>query len=154
MIEISPLTESDRAEWEALSRDYKAFFNVEPYDDYDQAFRRLRDDEHLRGITARLNGKMVGLAHYYFHVSIWEPGHCRCYMQDLFVSQEARRHGVARALIEWMTQDAEAHGATRLHWHTTQDNSNARAFYDTVGRFKGFITYTRPLNAEQNSARG
>jgi hypothetical protein len=30
----------------------------------------------------------------------------------------------------------------------------SRAFYDTVGRFKGFITYTRPLDAEQNSARG
>jgi len=56
------------------------FFNVEPYDEYEQAFRRLRDGEHLRGITARLNGKMVGL-------------------------------------------------------------------------FKGFITYTRPLNAERSSAR-
>jgi GNAT superfamily N-acetyltransferase len=69
------------------------------------------------------------------------------------VSQEARRQGVARALIEWMTQDAKAHGATRLHWHTTQDNTNARAFYDTVGRFKGFITYTRPLGEDPNPAQ-
>ena len=29
----------------------------------------------------------------------------------------------------------------------------ARAFYDTVGSFKGFITYTRPLSAEQGSTQ-
>ena len=64
MIEISLLAEFDRAEWEALARDYKAFFDVEATDDeYEQTFRRLLDGEQIRGIVARIDGRMVGLAH-------------------------------------------------------------------------------------------
>jgi hypothetical protein len=74
MMKISFLAESDRAEWAALARDYKAFFEVEADDDdYEQAFRRLADGEQARGIAARVNGRMAGLAHYYFHVSVWSP---------------------------------------------------------------------------------
>lgn len=153
MIEISPLTDSDRADWEALARNYKAHFNVgATAEEYEQTFRRLVGAEQVHGITARLNGAMVGLAHYYFHVSIWEPGYSRCYLQDLFVDQTARRHGVARSLIEWLARDAEARGATRLHWDTTVDNATARALYDRVGRHKGFIAYARRLGEDQNLA--
>ncbi|HET9171414.1 MAG TPA: GNAT family N-acetyltransferase [Actinospica sp.] len=154
MIEISPLAESDRAEWEALSRDYKAHFGVASTDEeYEQAFRRFIDTDELYGITARVNGTMVGLAHYWFHVSVWETGYCRCYLQDLFVDPGARRQGVARALIEWLAADAEARGATRLHWDTTVDNT-ARALYDQVGRHRGFIAYARRLGAADQNLAG
>jgi len=37
------------------------------------------------------------------------------------------------------------HGATRYYWHTQEDNARARALYDQVARFTGFIRYQYPL---------
>jgi GNAT superfamily N-acetyltransferase len=151
-VEISPLTESDRAGWEVLARGFNASFEREISDDgYEQTWRRLLDGEQIRGIAARLDGKVVGIAHYLFHANIWKAD--RCYLQDLFVDQEIRRRGVARALIEWLAGDAEEHGAVSLYWHTTQDNATARALYDKVGSYKGYIAYTRRLHANQSSIR-
>ncbi|MFD8556256.1 N-acetyltransferase family protein [Streptosporangium canum] len=150
MVEISPLTGPDRAGWEVLARGFKATFQAEVSDDgYEQTWRRLLDGEQIRGIAARLDGKVVGIAHYYFHASIWSAG--SCYLADLFVDQEARRRGIAQAMIEWVAKDAEEHGAARLHWHTPQDNTTTRALYDKVARFTGHITYSRRLNTSQSS---
>jgi ribosomal protein S18 acetylase RimI-like enzyme len=148
MLEIGRLTGSDRVDWETLARSYHANFETEISDDgYEQTWRRLLDGAQTRGIVARWDGRMVGIAHYYFHTSVWSAGNCRCYLQDLFVDQEHRRRGVARALIESVARDAEEYGAAKLHWHTTQDNATARALYDQVAGFRGFIAYARRLNA-------
>lgn len=141
MLEISLLTESDRASWEVLARGKDIYFAVERSDDdYERAWRRLLDDEQIRGIAARLDGEMVAIAHYLFHVSIWYSG--KCYLADLFVAAEARRRGVATAVIEWVAQDATKHGFPGLYWNTLED-APARALYDNVGKFqKGLIHYT------------
>jgi GNAT superfamily N-acetyltransferase len=153
MVEISPLTRSDRAGWEVLARSFKATFETEVSDDgYEQTWRRLLDGEQIRGIAARLDGKVVGIAHYLSHASVWSAGNAY-YLADLFVDQEMRRRGVARAIIEWLARDAEEHGAARFYWHTTQDNAASRALYDKVARFTGHITYSRQLNANQSSIR-
>src|SRR6202011_4715776 len=68
-----------------------------------------------------------------------------CYLQDLFVDEDARGRGAARALIERVAQAARDHGATRYYWHTQEDNAQARALYDQVARFTGFIRYQYPL---------
>jgi ribosomal protein S18 acetylase RimI-like enzyme len=150
MVEIGTLTASDRANWEALVRSFQALFGRDVSDDgYERTWRRLLDGEQIRGVVARLDGKVVGFAHYLFHDSVWSAG--SCYLQDLFVDQENRGRGVARALIERVTQDAEEHGAASFYWHTPQDNATARALYDKVARFRGFIVYSRQLNASQSS---
>ncbi|WP_326929357.1 GNAT family N-acetyltransferase [Amycolatopsis orientalis] len=51
----------------------------------------------IRGIAARIDGTMVGIAHYLFHASIWYSGNC-C-LADLYVAENVRRKGVATALI-------------------------------------------------------
>ena len=146
MVEISPLTGSDRAEWEALARAFKAHFGTEASDEaYEQTWRRLLDGGQIHGIAARLDGTMAGIAHYFFHTSVWSAD--KCYLADLFVDPRVRRQGVATEMIEWVAKDAAEHGATPLHWHTTQDNATARALYDKVASFKGLITYTRACPA-------
>jgi GNAT superfamily N-acetyltransferase len=141
VVEISLLTESDRAEWEVLARGHHAHFGTEMGDDsYERTWRRLLDVEQVRGIVARLEGKAVGVAHYLFHASIWYVG--KCYLADLFVDPEVRRRGVATAMIEWVASDAEEHGAPGLYWNTL-DDAPARALYDKVARFhRGLILYT------------
>ncbi|MET9265448.1 GNAT family N-acetyltransferase [Amycolatopsis sp. NPDC004079] len=140
-MQISFLTESDRDDWETLARGKDAYFDVERTDDsYDRTWRRLLDDDRIRGVAAKLDGAMAGIAHYLFHASIWYSG--KCYLADLFVSETVRRKGVATALIEWVARDAEEHGFPSLYWNTLED-APARALYDRVGTFHdGFILYT------------
>jgi GNAT superfamily N-acetyltransferase len=125
MVEISFLAESDRACWERLARGKDTYFEVERGDgDYERTWRRLLDDERIRGIAARLDGKTVGIAHYLFHASVWYAG--RCYLADLFVDAEVRRRGIATAVIEWVAGDAEEHGFPGLYWNTLENAQLAR----------------------------
>lgn len=73
MVEISFLTESDRAAWEVPARGKDTYFAVDrAAADYDRTWRRLLDDDRIRGIAARLDG----FAHYLFHASVWYSGKC------------------------------------------------------------------------------
>ncbi|MFJ1762234.1 GNAT family N-acetyltransferase [Amycolatopsis sp. NPDC088138] len=148
MVKIGYLTEPDRAHWEVLARGKDAHFDVERSDDaYERTWRRLLDDERIRGIAARLDGRMVGVAHYLFHASVWYSG--KCYLADLFVDPEARRRGIATAMIEWVARDAEERGFPALYWNTLED-APARALYDQVGKFhEGLIRYSYRRDASQ-----
>ncbi|MFB8277894.1 GNAT family N-acetyltransferase [Nocardia colli] len=147
VVDIRLLTENDRASWEVLARGKDLYFAVERRDgDYERAWRRLLDDEQIRGIAGWLDGEMVAVAHYLFHVSIWYSG--KCYLADLFVDAEVRRRGVATAMIKWVARDAEEHGFPGLYWNTLED-SPARALYDNVGKFQqGLIHYTYRPDAD------
>ena len=99
MIHISPLQPADRAEWEALARGYKAFYETDLADArYEETWRALIAGDRVHGLAARIDGRMVGIAHYLFHAQTWGPD--ACYLQDLFTAQEARGQGVATALID------------------------------------------------------
>ena len=147
MVEIDFLAESDRARWEALARGKDAYFDVERNDDaYEQCWRQLLDGGQARGIAARLDGRMAGIAHYVFHAGVWGAG--RCYLADLFVDAEVRRRGVATAMIEWVAGDAEEHGFPRLYWNTV-DDAPARALYDRIATLNHRLvlyTYRRDVN--------
>jgi GNAT superfamily N-acetyltransferase len=88
------------------------------------------------------DSRLVGIAQYLFHRSCWTIGDY-CYLQDLFVLPEARGLGAGRALIEAVEQAARAHGASRIHWLTKEDNHAARALYDKLADRSGFIQYRK-----------
>ena len=144
MVEIAPLGPADRAQWETLARGYKAFY-ADPIPDarYEATWQALIADERVHGLAARLDGKMVGIAHYLFHAQTWSPD--ACYLQDLFTAEDARGQGVATALIDAVADAARARGALKYYWLTKEDNLPARALYDRIARFKGFLRYDYPL---------
>ena len=145
MIEIGPLQKSDRAAWEKLARGYNDFYEtVLPDSDYDRAWRRLLADKEIHGLGARLDARLVGIAHFLFHSNIWRAE--VCYLQDLFVDEAVRGQGAARALIDAVAAIARRRGASRYYWQTKQDNARARALYDKLARFRGFIRYDYPLD--------
>lgn len=145
MIEITALRPTDREAWGVLSKAYKTFYEtVLPESNYEATWRRLMAREGIDGLGARLDGRLVGIAHYLFHASIWMPD--ICYLQDLYVDESVRGRGVARALIEAVAQAARERGAPRFYWQTKQNNATARALYDKVARFNGFIRYDYPLD--------
>jgi GNAT superfamily N-acetyltransferase len=144
VIDIRPLRPEDRAGWEVLARGYKKFYETEvPDEGYEQTWQRLLRGADVHAVGAWLDGKLVGIAHYLFHATIWSVD--SCYLQDLFVDEAARGHGAARALIEHVAEESHARGADRFYWTTKQDNATARALYDKVAQFRGFIRYDHPL---------
>src|SRR6185437_976412 len=65
-------------------------------------------------------------------------------LNDLFVAQPARGHGVARALMERARRHATATGALRLVLQTARDNVTAQALYESLGyvRDEGMYEYS------------
>ncbi len=147
MTSILPLTASDRDDWEVLWDAYLAFYeeDLDPQVT-DATFRRLVDGKgHLHGAIARdAEGRAVGLVHWLVHPSTWSTqGYC--YLEDLFVSPDARAGGVGRALIDHVRTWASAAGAEKVYWLTAETNTTARALYDRVATRTGFLHYELPL---------
>ena len=143
-IEITPLRPEDRPAWDILARGYKSFYQASlPDSEYDIAWQRLMQGERVHGLAARLDGKLVGITHYLFHSSTWAEE--ACYLQDLFVDAQVRGHGAARALIEAVGRAAKARGASRMYWLTHETNAPARALYDKIAVYQGFIRYEFPM---------
>lgn len=64
-------------------------------------------------------------------------------LNDLFVSPEARRQGVAEALMQAARGHAQASGACGLQLETARNNLAAQALYEKLGyvRDEVFLTY-------------
>src|SRR5262245_58834882 len=112
MLEITPLRAEDRPVWDVLARGYQTFYKrTLPDADYDRAWARLMRGDELHGLAARLDGRLVGITHYFFHPHVWMDD--VCYLQDLFVAEDVRGKGAARALIEAVAKAAKARSASR-----------------------------------------
>ncbi len=143
-IEIRPLRPDERAVWEPLWKGYLDFYETSvPKETYDTTWARLNDpDEPMGLLGAYVDGKLSGIVHYLYHRSCWTIGNY-CYLQDLFVTKEARGHGLGRALIEAVYKAAQEAGASRVHWLTHETNTTARALYDQLATAPGFIQYRK-----------
>jgi GNAT superfamily N-acetyltransferase len=141
---IRPLRPDERSAWEPLWNGYLSFYETSlPKEVTDVTWARLHDaSEPMFALGAYANGRLVGIAHYLFHRSCWTIENY-CYLQDLFVAEDARGMGAGRALIEAVEKAARQAGASRLYWLTKEDNISARALYDKVADRSGFIQYRK-----------
>ncbi|MDZ4775862.1 MAG: GNAT family N-acetyltransferase [Alphaproteobacteria bacterium] len=143
-IDVRDLAVQDRAGWDPLWRGYLEFYGAVVADDVsDLTFRRLIDPaEEMFCIVAEQEGQLVGIVQCLLHRSTWTTAPY-CYLQDLFVSPDARDQGVGRLLIEAVYARADELGAARVYWLTHETNATARVLYDTVAVRSGFIQYRR-----------
>jgi GNAT superfamily N-acetyltransferase len=147
---IRPLAASDLAAWRPLWDGYNAFYGREgatalPEERTRILWERLLDERvPMNALVAELDGELVGLSHFLFHLSTTRPAGV-CYLQDLFTAPALRGKGIGRALIEATAAAAKAQGSERLYWQTHETNATGRALYDRVAEFKGFIVYGRDV---------
>lgn len=143
-IVIRPMRPDERSDWEPLWKGYLDFYRATvPREVYDATWARLHDPaEPMAALGGYGDDRLVGIVHYIYHRSCWTIGNY-CYLQDLFVSEAARGHGVGRALIEAVYAAARAAGASRVHWLTHETNATARALYDALADRPGFIQYRK-----------
>jgi hypothetical protein len=95
----------------------------------------------------------VGLVHHIRHRSCWTIGDY-LYLQDLFVSPEARGAGIGRKLIEYVYELGRAEGCARVHWLTHETNTDAMLLYDRIAERSGFVQYRRAEVANVSACRG
>jgi GNAT superfamily N-acetyltransferase len=144
-VNIRPLRASDRKAWDALFHGYINFYEAKVPDEViDVTWQRLlKQEDGLLGLVAvDDNDHPIGLAHAVFHRSTWSPT-MYCYLEDLYVDRDVRRHGTGRALIKAVYEEADKRGATRTYWSTKEDNRQARRLYDRVATLSPFVQYRR-----------
>jgi GNAT superfamily N-acetyltransferase len=142
---IRPLRAGDEAEWRRLWTAYLEFYGAVVTEEvYQTSFARLLGDDpqDFNGLIALVDGVPMGLTHYLFHRHGWKVENV-CYLQDLYVSPDARGTGLGRRLIEAVYAAADEAGAPGVYWLTQEFNATARVLYDRVAKVSPFIRYNR-----------
>lgn len=143
-VEIKAIESDDFDIWLPLWKSFQRFYEVEiPESVTLQTWTRFLDPgEPMHAALAMVGEQAVGLVHSIYHRSTWTTGDY-CYLQDLFVADDARGSGVGRALIEHVYADAKRRGGVRVHWLTHESNHTGMRLYDGVADRSGFIQYRK-----------
>jgi GNAT superfamily N-acetyltransferase len=75
--------------------------------------------------------EIIGLALYYTAYSTWKGR--MLYLEDLVVTEAARRGGLGRLLFDAVVAEARATGAVRMKWQVLDCNEPAIGFYKKLG---------------------
>jgi GNAT superfamily N-acetyltransferase len=114
-------------------------------------------DRQFEALLAFLDGAPAGFAAFHSRFSTWlgRPG---LYLEDLYVVETARRHGVGRRLLARLAAIALARGWGRIDFQVLDWNP-ARRFYERLGlgqvddwlRYGGDETALRRLAGEDQA---
>jgi ribosomal protein S18 acetylase RimI-like enzyme len=141
---IRLLEPADETQWRASFIAFWQHFDRELDPEiYVSTWRRLFDpDENMVAFGAFEAETLLGFAHVVAHRSFSAIGRDH-YLQHLFVAPEARRRGIARALVEHLYRVAESEGGHRVYWNAPADNLPAIRLYDEIGSYTGYRLYRK-----------
>ena len=89
-------------------------------------------DPRVFAHLAELDGRTVGFALWFLTYSTWTalPS---LYVEDIYVDETCRGHGIGRRLFEVLGAEAGALGCGRIDWAVLDWNEPAMAFYRRLG---------------------
>ena len=90
------------------------------------------DRPAAEAVIAEIDGKSVGMALFFHNFSTW-TGWRGLYLEDLYVTPEARGAGVGTALLRHLAGIAVDRGCTRFEWAVLDWNAAAIDFYRAMG---------------------
>jgi GNAT superfamily N-acetyltransferase len=107
----------------------------------------------FRALVAERNDEILGFAVFYFGYSTWEARRT-LQLEDLYVSADARGHGVGQLLMERLEFIAEENDCCRLEWAVIDWNHAAKRFYESLGaRVNSGWTRYRLTSKQPQAAR-
>ena len=146
-IQIKAATPTDYDQWLPLWQAYLHFYKTElPADVSQSTWQRFLDPNEPTHLALAWQGdKAVGLVQFIYHRSNWSIANA-CYLQDLFVSPQARGTGVGRLLIEHVYAAARDNQCAKVHWLTQETNATAIQLYERIAERPGFIQFRKTLS--------
>jgi ribosomal protein S18 acetylase RimI-like enzyme len=84
-------------------------------------------------------GAAEGVCQLRYRLSVW-TGVDDCWLEDLYVADDARGSGLGRALVTAAVERAAARGCRRIELDVNEANTAALAFYERLG----FTTEPKP----------
>ena len=90
-----------------------------------------RDTEYLLG-APHDDAPPAAVAQLRYRFSVWTAAE-DCWLEDLFVAEEARGSGLGKAMVEAAITRAAERGCRRIELDVDDDNAPARALYESLG---------------------
>ncbi|MEM9928950.1 MAG: GNAT family N-acetyltransferase [Bacteroidota bacterium] len=82
----------------------------------------------FKAIVAEDEGKVIGMALYYFVYSTWEGR--MIYLEDFVLDPAYRRQGIGQRLWDVLLERGREKGCVLLKWQVAVSNTNAMKFYE------------------------
>ncbi|MFD6421016.1 GNAT family N-acetyltransferase [Streptomyces sp. NPDC060198] len=144
MVEISPATDADTGVISVILGEIEAYYGGDqaPADEQQIRAALFGPRPHATVLLARDCGDALGMASYTY---LWPAAGAdsSLYLKELYVRTEARRRGVARALMDALKGIAAETGCSRVEWTADIGNPPALALYEALGvdRHQGKVFY-------------
>lgn len=132
---IEPATEQDVPVVYELMRslaEYERLADLVTATEHDLREALFGASRMAQAAIASLDASPVGYALWFYTYSTFR-GRRGIYLEDLFVTPQARGKGVGRALLEHLARTAVADGCIRIEWAVLNWNESAIRFYDGLG---------------------
>ncbi|NBQ96703.1 MAG: GNAT family N-acetyltransferase [Micrococcales bacterium] len=144
---VRQVENEDKSSWQELYGAYLKFYESESVESSTELLwnRLIKDAPEIQGLVAVSNGEVVGIAHFHYQISTWSDT-SHCYLEDLYVAEDARGKGVASALIAAVEGLAIQNKSSELFWITKENNTVARKLYEQVATLSDFVRYEKKLN--------
>ncbi|MGN6743047.1 MAG: GNAT family N-acetyltransferase [Amnibacterium sp.] len=136
-VTIKPLTERDFFAWYALFTEYAASADIRLTDEHAmRVWTRLQSEDAHGVVAVDEDGETVGLIHFIGMERLLH-GDSVYLVEDLYVAEQARRSGVATALVEHVRTRAEDEGRASVRWVSRADDAAANALQDRFAASAG-----------------
>ena len=140
-IDIRPLRLKDAKDFAPLIADYnQAMFRGAPGAPDKVYAEQLLQDRTAEMLGARLDGTLVGFLMFYDLPDPW-TGMRAGLAEHVYVQHEHRRKGIARAMVDLLTEEAEARGWSKLMLHAPLNPGQGRKFYESGAGTADWASY-------------
>ena len=121
-----------------------------PDDVFARGIERLLADENTDFLLGAVghDGPPAGVCQLRYRYGVWLDS-LDCLLEDLYVQDSARRHGLGEALVRAALVRARERGCARIELDVNDGNEPARALYERMG----FSSYVESLGGHNRLMR-
>ena len=134
MLHIRPATVHDAALlWSMIHElaEYESELDQVTIREEDLVRDGFRDNPRFRAFIAEWDGQTAGYALFWGYYSTWSGR--GMFLEDLFVREAFRRHGIGKALLAAVARVAVDEGCYGIHWEVLDWNEKAIELYKQMG---------------------